>query len=103
MTKWGIGPKFAVISVIYSVVILIVHYVYLPSLTFVIMSKYVNIILGISLIIIGSPILLIPAFTIDKYFNDGKLCTKWIYSFIRHPIYASWIIFIVPGIILIFG
>lgn len=79
------------------------HYVYLPSLTFVIMSKYVNIIFGVSLIIIGSPILLIPAFTIDKYFNEGKLCTKGIYSFIRHPIYASWIVFIVPGIILIFG
>jgi len=103
MTKWGIGPKFAVISIIYSVIILIVHYVYLPSLTFVIMSKYVSIILGISLTIIGITILLIPAFTIDKYFNEGKLCTKGIYSFIRHPIYASWIVFIVPGIILIFG
>ncbi|MEW6481560.1 MAG: hypothetical protein AB1397_00890 [bacterium] len=100
MTRWGIGPKFTMISVTYGIIILIVHLIYLPSLTFEIISKAVNIILGITLIIIGIPIFLIPALTIGKYFYEGRLCTTGIYSFIRHPIYASWIVFFAPGIVL---
>jgi protein-S-isoprenylcysteine O-methyltransferase Ste14/SAM-dependent methyltransferase len=103
MTRWGIGPKFALISVIYGTIILIVHFVYFSSLTFTIISKSVNIVLGITLIILGIPIFLIPAFTIDKYFYRGKLCTTEVYSILRHPIYGAWISFIVPGIVLIVG
>jgi len=58
-------------------------------------------IFGILLVIIGLPIFLIPGITIDKYFNKGKLATKGIYGYFRHPIYGSWIVFIVPGIVLI--
>ncbi|MEW6619634.1 MAG: MBL fold metallo-hydrolase [bacterium] len=103
MTKWGVGPKFALISVIYGIIIFILHFVYYPSLTFEVISGSVNVILGIILLILGVPIFLIPAFTIDKYFYEGKLYKSGIYSFFRHPIYAAWIVFIVPGIVLIFG
>jgi protein-S-isoprenylcysteine O-methyltransferase Ste14 len=44
-----------------------------------------------------------PAVTIDKYFNNGKLRTKGLYAVVRHPIYASWIIWIIPGIVIYWG
>ena len=103
MTRWGVGPKFMLISVVYAIVIFLTHLFWFPSLTFVIISREANLILGIILIIIGLPIFLIPAFTIDKYFYEGKLYTTGIYSFMRHPIYGAWIVFIIPGIILIRG
>jgi protein-S-isoprenylcysteine O-methyltransferase Ste14 len=52
---------------------------------------------------IGIPIFLIPELTIVKYFQKGELCKEGVYSFMRHPIYGAWIVFIVPGIVLIFG
>lgn len=77
MTRWGIGPT--------------------------LFSPIVNFIAGILLIAIGVPVFLIPAFTIDDYFYKKKLCTTGVYAFVRHPIYAAWITWIVPGIVLIRG
>jgi protein-S-isoprenylcysteine O-methyltransferase Ste14 len=103
MTRWGVGPKFTLISIIYAIVIFLLHLFWFPSLTFVILGREVNLVIGIILIIVGLLIFLIPAFTIDKYFFEGKLCAIGIYSFIRHPIYGAWIVFIVPGIVIIRG
>ena len=103
ITKWGVGPKFALISVVYSAIILFLDFTYFPTLRFVLIDKWVNITLGTILIITGMPIWIIPAFTIDKYFKNKKLCTNGVYSFIRHPIYGAWISFIVPGIVIIIG
>jgi protein-S-isoprenylcysteine O-methyltransferase Ste14 len=103
MTRWGVGPKFTLISIIYAIVIFLLHLVWFPSLTFVILGREVNLVIGMILIIVGLLIFLIPVFTIDKYFFEGKLCTIGIYSFIRHPIYGAWIVFIVPGIVIISG
>ncbi len=102
MTRWGVGPQFALISCIYVIIIFILNYVWFSNLLIPI-SPNLSLIFGIILIVLGLPVFLIPAFTIDKYFKDGKLVTKGIYRYFRHPIYASWIIFFVPGIILIKG
>lgn len=101
MTRWGIGPKFAFLSIVYSIVILFLHFIYFHNLIFVIVSKNINIIIGIIFITLGIPVFLLSAFSIDKYFEEGKLCTEGVYAFIRHPIYGAWIVFIVPGITLI--
>jgi protein-S-isoprenylcysteine O-methyltransferase Ste14 len=103
MTRWGIGPKFTAVTVSYSMVIFALHVVFYRHVTFVILTESLNMALGIILITFGVPIFLIPAFTIDRYFKKGKLCTTGIYALIRHPIYGAWIVFIVPGIILITG
>jgi protein-S-isoprenylcysteine O-methyltransferase Ste14 len=58
-------------------------------------------VLGISLLIVGVPLYLIAGITIRIYFEAGKLATKGIYGYIRHPIYGSWICFIMPGIVLL--
>ncbi|MFX0117543.1 MAG: methyltransferase family protein [Candidatus Hodarchaeota archaeon] len=103
MARWGIGPKFTIISFIYTAIVFAIQNTFLSEFRFVIYSKFINQILGIVLILIGFIIFLIPAFTIDKYFYEGKLCTKGIYAYLRHPIYASWISFIVPGFVILRG
>ena len=103
MTRWGIGPQFTLISIVYAIIIFLIHLIWMQSFIFTIISRQVNLILGIILIIVGLLIFLIPAHTIDKYFYEGRICTTGIYSFIRHPIYGSWIVFIIPGIVIISG
>jgi len=103
MTRWGVGPKFTIISLIYAAIVFAIQNIVFSEYRFVIYSILINTILGILLIVIGLIIFLIPAFTIDKYFYEGTLCKKGVYAYLRHPIYASWISFIVPGIVILRG
>jgi protein-S-isoprenylcysteine O-methyltransferase Ste14 len=103
MTRWGVGPKFTIISLIYAAIVFAVQNIVFSEYRFVIYSIFINVILGTLLIAIGLVIFLIPAFTIDKYFYEGTLCKKGVYAYLRHPIYASWISFIVPGIVIARG
>lgn len=100
MTQWGVGLKFTFISLVYAVVMVLIYYIFFPTLTIPI-PRVLSLVLGIILIVIGVPIFLIPGSTIHKYFNEGKLATKGVFAYFRHPIYGSWIVFIVPGIVLI--
>ena len=103
MTRWGIGPKFTIISLIYAAIAFVIQNTLLTEFRFVIYSTLINKILGIVLILIGFITFIIPAFKIDKYFNEGKLCTKGVYAYLRHPIYAGWISFITPGFVIFRG
>jgi protein-S-isoprenylcysteine O-methyltransferase Ste14 len=60
-----------------------------------------SLVFGIFLAMIGIPIYLISGITICKYFHEGELATKGIYGYVRHPIYGTWIVFIIPGIVLL--
>lgn len=100
MTQWGVGPKFTVISSIFAVLVVLVNHIFFPTLTIPI-PRLLSLVLGVILVIIGVPIFLMPGLTIHKYFNEGKLATKGVYAYFRHPIYGSWIVFIVPGVVLV--
>ncbi len=102
ITRWGIGPRFTIVSLIYAIIIFVLEYIGLLNMPIPI-PHILSLVSGIILIVIGLPVFLIPAFTIDKYFKKSELATKGVYGYFRHPIYASWILFIVPGIMLIKG
>ena len=100
MTDRGVGPIFTIISGIYTAIIFIIHFVWLPHLSLP-LPRLISLIIGILLVIIGLPIFILPGIVIDKYFNEGKLATEGVYAYLRHPIYGSWIVFIMPGIVFI--
>lgn len=98
MTARGVGPIFTIISGIYTAIIFVIHFVWLSHLSLPV-PRLISLIIGILLVIIGIPIFILPGIVIDKYFNQGKLATEGIYAYLRHPIYGSWIVFIMPGIV----
>lgn len=100
MTVLGVGLKFAIISIFFAVIIFAVHFLWMSHITIPI-PRIVTQVLGILLVIIGVPIYLVSGLSIHKYFHNGQLATKGIYGYFRHPIYGSWIVFIVPGIVLL--
>ena len=100
MTVIGVGLKFAIISIFFTAIIFAVHFLWMSHLSIPI-PRIITLILGILLVITGVPIYLISGLSIHKYFRDGKLATKGVYAYFRHPIYGSWIVFIVPGIVLL--
>jgi len=97
MTARGVGPMFTLISVIYAAVIFVIHFAWLSHLSLP-LPRFISLPIGILLVAIGLPIFILPGIAIDRYFNQGKLATKGIYAFFRHPIYGSWIVFIIPGV-----
>jgi len=64
-------------------------------------QEYILFLAGIILIVIGIPFYIISARVVMKAYNADELITGSIYRFCRHPLYASWVIFIVPGIVLL--
>jgi protein-S-isoprenylcysteine O-methyltransferase Ste14 len=98
MTQWGVGPKFTVVALIMASLVFTIHYVWLAHLK-IPLPRTLTLILGIVLVIIGIPVFLVPGLTIGRSFEQGELATKGVYSYIRHPIYGSWIVFFIPGIV----
>jgi len=100
MTLIGVGLSFAILSSIYTAVIFTLHFLWTSHLS-VPMPRAFTLIFGILLLLVGIPTYLISGLTIHRYFNEDKLATNGIYAYFRHPIYGSWIVFIIPGIVLI--
>jgi len=100
MSIMGIGPKLALFTVIYIglLVFLLKYYSFTIAIRY---NSYVFI-LGISLIVIGILFLVASVIALLKARTTEFLCVKGVYSVCRNPIYSSWIIFIVPGIALMF-
>ena len=100
MTLIGVGLKFAIVSILFTAVIFTIHFIWLSHLSIPV-PRFFTLTFGILLVTLGVPIYLVSGLTIHKYFHDGKLATKGIYGYFRHPLYGSWIVFIVPGIVLL--
>jgi len=97
----GIGPKLVLSTFLFSFLLetVIGHYHF--EFTFKFIPYYLLAIIGTLLIIVGV-LLLVPSFiAISKLRKVDSLYTKGVYSICRHPLYSSWIIFIVPGMILL--
>jgi protein-S-isoprenylcysteine O-methyltransferase Ste14 len=59
--------------------------------------------LGTILIVIGIPLFIVSGIMVHTHISRGKLCTTSVYAYFRHPLYAAWVVFIVPGIVIITG
>ena len=103
MNRLGVGPKFALLGVVYGVVILALHYCFFSTLTFTLVSRWVNIAFGTVLIVVGIPLFILSGIMVHTHIGQGKLCTTGVYAYCRHPLYAAWVVFVIPGIVLIIG
>ena len=99
MSRWGIGPVFASVSISYGLLSLVISRYFHPFFRIVFVPDWVLNILGVSLIVIGIPFFLISVVTAMKAYNANELVTEGIFRCCRHPLYASWVVFIVPGIV----
>jgi protein-S-isoprenylcysteine O-methyltransferase Ste14 len=98
MSILGIGPKLALLTIMYAIPVIIIDSrsfifkINLPSIALHIVSAV--------LLLIGIPFLLISAVTLRKAYKLDILYTKGAYSICRHPLYSSWLFFIIPGLLL---
>jgi protein-S-isoprenylcysteine O-methyltransferase Ste14 len=101
MKLLGIGPKLVLFTLFYLFLLetVIKHYHFDFSLK--IIPYWFLVIAGTLLIAVGVFFLFPSIIAISKLRKVESLYTKGVYSVCRHPLYSSWILFIVPGIILL--
>jgi protein-S-isoprenylcysteine O-methyltransferase Ste14 len=101
MSRWGIGPIFASLSIGYGMIMLVISRYFQPFFQTDFMPYWLMSILGISLIVIGVPFFIISVKIVMRAYNANELVIDGIFRCCRHPLYASWVVFIVPGIVLL--
>ncbi|MEJ2221396.1 MAG: isoprenylcysteine carboxylmethyltransferase family protein [Desulfobacterales bacterium] len=101
ISRWGVGPIFAALSLGYGMVALAISRYFYPVFQIGFLPDGFLYILGIVLIVIGAPFFLISVIAVMHAYNADALVTNGIYRYCRHPLYASWVVFIVPGIVLL--
>ena len=101
MSRWGTGPIFAALSISYGTLTILLNRYFHPVFQIGSVPYLFLTILGIALIVIGIPFYIISAKKVMRAYNADKLVTDGIYRCCRHPLYASWVVFIIPGIALL--
>lgn len=103
MTIRGIGEKLQFITIGYAALVIYLNYLFYPLFRINTVQYKILLAAGILLIMAGIPLNILTTIRIVKGFKRGILLTDGIFSFVRHPLYASYILLIVPGICLLFA
>ena len=101
MKIWGIGPVFASLSFGYALLMVSIDRYFYPYFRIEVLPHDLLVGMGISLISVGIPFFSCSLINVTKAYHSGSLVTDRVYRFCRHPLYASWVVFIVPGVVLI--
>ncbi|MBN1823030.1 MAG: isoprenylcysteine carboxylmethyltransferase family protein [Endomicrobiales bacterium] len=101
MTRWGIGPLFAFLSVSYGLITVSATYLFKPFFEIGIVPHRVLVIAGSFAMATGIVFFIRAAAAVHSAYNAGVLVTDGVYRFCRHPLYAAWVVLIVPGIALV--
>ena len=100
MSVWGIGGKWLLWSLFASTPIIVCAYIFCDALTITSVSPWWFYGTGISILLIGIPFWLLSAITVKRAFESETFCTSGVFAICRNPIYAAWILFLMPGSLL---
>jgi protein-S-isoprenylcysteine O-methyltransferase Ste14 len=102
MTVWGIGGKWLFWSLLASAPVIACAAVFRESLVVTAISPWWFYGASIAILLVGIPFWFISAITLKKAYEAETLCTSGVFALCRNPIYAAWILFLVPGFVLFF-
>lgn len=100
MSRWGIGPAFTLSSLAYSALAMIIHRWMLPSARMEFIPAPVAVGCGVVLVALGMVLYVTSLGPLHRAYSARRLVTDGVYAYVRHPIYAAFIVLIVPGIVL---
>ena len=100
MSRWGIGPLFAAGSFAYGAAMLLLGRWLAYDLTIRIIPRPLLAGLAWLLLGVGIPFFIAALFSLHRAYNSNQLVTTGIFSLCRNPIYAAWVVFLVPALML---
>lgn len=100
VSRWGVGPSIMLSAGGYAAVAGIATWLWPRICLVTAVPSLVFLTAGIVLLIVGIPMLMVAGKAATLAYNSDKLATTGIFSLTRNPIYSAWIVFIIPGLVL---
>ena len=101
LSRFGVGPKIVASVVACAAVAGALSYRFADACFIPAFHQTAAVTLAVILILIGLPIWLVGAITVMRAYNRDQLLTSGVFALVRHPMYAAWIVLILPGIALL--
>lgn len=98
MTRWGIGPIYAAGSIIFVAILSAINIYVFPIWT--VPHSLILYVFGVGLMVLGIAVLVTALVQVHSAFGRRHLVTTGVYAYMRDPVYAVWILFFVPGFVL---
>ena len=104
LSIFGVGPWFVLVSAIFTGMALWLRSTD-PALFAIpaVIPRWLQLGLGAALLTVGVPFFVWSLVVLNRGFPEGRLFTDGPYRFCRHPVYGCWVVFNVPGIVLLVG
>jgi len=100
ISLWGVGPRIVLTAVLYAVVAGAATWQWPEVCLISTIPRMVFLVAGIGLLVIGVPMLVVAARAAAVAYNSDKLATTGVFGLTRNPIYSAWIVFTIPGLVL---
>ena len=100
MSRWGVGPKTFLSSMLYTLAAWAVTSAW-PDVFRLRWLPDVVVTAGVVLTAAGLVMWIVGGVTVMRAYNRDQLVTSGVFALVRHPIYAAWITLIFPGLALL--
>jgi len=98
----GVGLKWALPTAAYFILAVPAHFIAYPKFVISQVSFATSLVVGALFVAAGVSMYLTALVSLRKGLRSGGLVTHRLYAIMRHPLYASSIFFIIPGVALAF-
>ncbi len=102
MSRWGIGPWLTIITAVYAAVVLVIDLALDPLFKIPAVPNAALYSISGVLIAGGIVMLALSGRDLNRAYDTGDICTTGMFAVCRHPIYSAWILYILPGLALLF-
>lgn len=99
----GVAPKIAVPTLLYIILAVVMDSLTKPLFTITQNNYSILVVIGILLILIGVVLVSIVGRELVKSYKSTVLMTNGLYKVFRNPMYTAYLIFIMPGISILFN
>lgn len=97
LSRLGIGPVFAALSISYFIATVALAIRFSPMFHLLLIPDTVRISCGVICLVAGLTLYGSGVFAMLQAYKQDRLSTSGPFKICRHPIYAAWIFFLVPG------
>jgi protein-S-isoprenylcysteine O-methyltransferase Ste14 len=98
---WGIGPRMLLAVAGYAVPAAVAAWVWSDACLIRAVPYPVFLAAGGGLLLVGVPLLVVAGRAATAAYRRNELATTGIFGLVRHPIYSAWIVFLLPGLVLL--